>query len=275
MAARAARSPAPTPARPITAPALDTINALGGNDTVNAGGGNDMVNGGTGNDTLNGDDGDDTFTWNANNAGDVAGNSDGRDIVNGGTEGGAGDTFVINGNARCGDLPHLHPRGLGCGRWQHRQQPQRRDRDRRHPGRNTDFANVIAELREIEEIRINGVDPSGAAARSAATPSQVIGDFSGTSLRLNTITIDGNAGDDTVDISALTSDHRIVFRSNGGNDTIIGDAQAAGRDRTAGWRDDGRLHLVHRCQRLHHAHQRYSFDQVQGDGKRSAGRRRR
>ena len=30
------------------------------------------------------------------------------------------------------------------------------------------------------------------------------------------------AGDDTIDISALTSAHRIVFRSNGGNDTIIG-----------------------------------------------------
>jgi Ca2+-binding RTX toxin-like protein len=33
-------------------------------------------------------------------------------------------------------------------------------------------------------------------------------------------------GDDTVDISALTSAHRIVFRSNGGNDTIIGALQA-------------------------------------------------
>ena len=51
---------------------------------------------------------------------------------------------------------------------------------------------------------------------------QVIGDFSGTSLRLNTITIDGDAGDDTIDISALSSAHRIVFRSNGGHDTIIG-----------------------------------------------------
>ena len=51
---------------------------------------------------------------------------------------------------------------------------------------------------------------------------QIIGDFTGTSLALNTITIDGTAGDDTVDISQLTSAHRIVFRSNGGNDTIVG-----------------------------------------------------
>ena len=50
----------------------------------------------------------------------------------------------------------------------------------------------------------------------------MIGDFSQTSLRLNTITIDGEAGDDTIDISALSSAHRIVFKSNGGHDTIIG-----------------------------------------------------
>ena len=34
--------------------------------------------------------------------------TDGRDIVNGGTEGAAGDTFVINGNAAGEDLPYLH-----------------------------------------------------------------------------------------------------------------------------------------------------------------------
>ena len=55
---------------------------------------------------------------------------------------------------------------------------------------------------------------------------QIFGDFAGTSLRLNTITIDGNEGDDTIDISALTSAHRIVFRSNGGNDTIVGTLRA-------------------------------------------------
>ncbi len=86
---------------------------------------------------------------------------------------------------------------------------------------------MIAELSEIEEIRINGVDPSGTGgAAGAGDTFAVFGDFSGTSLRLNTITIDGDAGDDTIDISALTSAHRIVFRSNGGNDTIIGALQA-------------------------------------------------
>ena len=57
---------------------------------------------------------------------------------------------------------------------------------------------------------------------AGADSFEVIGDFSTTSLRLNTITIDGDTGDDTIDISALQSAHRIVFRSNGGNDTILG-----------------------------------------------------
>ena len=57
-------------------------------------------------DTVNGDAGDDTIVWNAN----AAAPTDGRDIVNGGTEGAAGDTFVINGNASGGDLSDLHAR---------------------------------------------------------------------------------------------------------------------------------------------------------------------
>ena len=59
-----------------------------------------------------------------------------------------------------------------------------------------------------------------------ATPSTSSATSTRTSLRLNTITIDGDAGDDTIDISALGSAHRIVFKSNGGNDTIIGTLRA-------------------------------------------------
>ena len=50
----------------------------------------------------------------------------------------------------------------------------------------------------------------------------MIGNFTGTSLNFSTITINGNSGNDTVDISPLTSAHRIVFTSNGGVDTVIG-----------------------------------------------------
>jgi Ca2+-binding RTX toxin-like protein len=55
---------------------------------------------------------------------------------------------------------------------------------------------------------------------------QVFGDFSETSLALNTITIDGSTGDDTIDISALQSAHRIVLRTNGGRDVVVGTLRA-------------------------------------------------
>jgi Ca2+-binding RTX toxin-like protein len=206
-------------------PNNDIINALAGNDTVNGGAGNDTISGGLngiggpGADILNGDAGDDTFIWNANASGDT----DGRDVINGGLEGAAGDTFVINGNASS-EVYRVYTRAA----WDSL------------PGTNLNTLNpateivvmrqvgvapatIIAELREIEEIRINSVDPAGTSGGAGTGDTfEIIGDFSSTSLRLNTITIDGQAGDDTIDISSLGSAHRIVFRSNGGNDTIIG-----------------------------------------------------
>lgn len=166
-------------------------------------------------DTINGDAGDDTIVWNAN----AAAPTDGKDMVNGGTEGAAGDTFSIVGNASAetyriytkAAFAALNPAAVLAAATEI------------VVTRNgTDAASVIAELNEIEEIRINGTDPSGSAGGAGNDNFEIIGDFSTTSLRLNTITIDGAAGDDTVDISALTSAHRIVFRSNGGNDTIVG-----------------------------------------------------
>src|SRR5690606_34328770 len=90
----------------------------------------------------------------------------------------------------------------------------------------TNLASVIAELDNIEEIGVNALDvttPGGAGGgNSGGDQIIVIGDFTATSLDFNTITIEGTAGDDIVDISSLSSAHRIVFKSNGGNDTIIG-----------------------------------------------------
>ena len=152
--------------------------------------------------------------------------TDGRDVVNGGTEGGLGDTFVVTGNASS-ETYSIYTRAA----WD------------ALPGNNTNVLNgateivitrngtnaaaIIAELREIEEIRINSVDPSGTTGGAGPGDTfNIVGDFSTTSLRLNTITIDGEAGDDTIDISSLGSAHRIVFKSNGGNDTIIGALRA-------------------------------------------------
>ena len=170
-------------------------------------------------DTINGGTGDDTINWNAN----AAAPTDGRDIVDGGTEGALGDTFVITGNATS-ETYNIYTLAA----WDAVAGNDLSSFGGRTPEivitrGGTAFANVIAELSEIEEIRINGVDPSGTGGGAGAGDAfAVFGDFSGTSLRLNTITIDGQAGDDTIDISALSSAHRIVFKSNGGNDTIIG-----------------------------------------------------
>ena len=194
----------------------DTINALNGNDTVNGNAGNDTIVGGLGNDTLNGDDGDDTFIWNAN-----AGTTDGRDVINGGTEGAAGDIFVINGNASAETysiftrqawdiLPNNNTNVLNGAT------------EIVVTRGGTDAASIIAELREIEEIRINGIDPQAPGGTAAGDTFTLSGDFSGTSLRPNTIAIVGTAGSDTIDISSLVSSHRVVFQTNGGDDMVVG-----------------------------------------------------
>ncbi|PXW53724.1 peptidase M10/serralysin-like protein [Methylobacterium sp. B4] len=90
----------------------------------------------------------------------------------------------------------------------------------------TGAAAIVAELDNIEEIRVNTLQVTSPGGQSGGTNGgdtiQVIGSFTGTSLNFSTITIDGSSGDDTVDMTALASAHRIVFRSNGGHDTIVG-----------------------------------------------------
>ena len=195
----------------------DTINALAGNDTVNGNAGNDTIVGGLGNDTLNGNDGDDTFIWNAN----AAAPTDGRDVINGGTEGAAGDIFVINGNASAETysiftrlawdiLPNNNTNVLNAAT------------EIVVTRGGTDAASIIAELREIEEIRINGIDPQAPGGTAAGDTFTLSGDFSGTSLRPNTIAIVGTAASDTIDISSLVSSHRVVFQTNGGDDMVVG-----------------------------------------------------
>ena len=172
------------------------------------------ASGNLGVDTVNGDAGDDTIVWNAN----PAAPTDGRDLVDGGTEGTAGDTFVINGNTSA-EAYRVYTRAAalaaGIGGLD-------ADTEIVVTRNGTNTASVIAELDEIEEIRINGVDPSASGGLAAGDTFELIGDFSATSLRPNTITIEGSDANDTIDISALTSSHRVVFNANGGNDTIVG-----------------------------------------------------
>ncbi len=196
---------------------------------------NSTITGAQGNDIVLAGAGDDTIVWNANSNG----NTDGRDFIDGGTNGLTGDTFVLNGRANTAERFDIYTRaeflalanaasllgslGLNV------------DTEivitRSTSGQNGSVT-IVAELDNIEEIRINtldvtannggGLDQGNVAGDAVA----VHGDFTTTSLKYSTITIEGSNGNDTVDISDLRSAHRIVFRSNGGNDTIVGPLRA-------------------------------------------------
>ncbi len=204
----------------------DTLNGGGGADelfggagadTLNGNGGADDLFGGAGDDIVNGNAGNDTITWNV---------GDGRDVVNGGGNGGAGDAMEILGDDLVAETfrvvavtdagnPTVAAFIAAFG-------PFAGGTEIVITRNDGGGEAVIAELNNIEELAINAVaTPAGGGAAGGDTVL-VVGDFTGTSLALATITINGTDGDDTVDISQLSSAHRIVFRSNGGNDTVVG-----------------------------------------------------
>ncbi|TCM71149.1 peroxidase family protein, partial [Rhizobium sp. BK068] len=212
----------------------DTLNGGNGNDSLNGGAGadtldggndNDALNGGAGNDTIAGGAGDDTISWSATSllGFDIA--TDGRDVINGGTEGTVGDTVVINGSASTETYRiYTHDAAVTAGVVAATNAAEIVITRTVQPPIGGVQTSVIAELSEIEEIRINTTTVTTTPTPGTANGDtvQLIGNFASTSLNLNTVHIDGSAGDDTVDISSLTSAHRIVFTSNGGHDTIVG-----------------------------------------------------
>lgn len=73
---------------------------------------------------------------------------------------------------------------------------------------------TVALLSNTEEIVIDG--------KGGGDTFTVHGDFTDTNLSYNTITLEGSAAGETIDITGLASAHRIYFRSGGGDDRIIG-----------------------------------------------------
>jgi Ca2+-binding RTX toxin-like protein len=204
---------------------VGTGNSL--NNVIFGGANSDTLNGGAGDDNLIGGLGADTFIQNASDTG--------RDIVNGGA---GTDTYILNGTSAAENFV-IYTRleaiaaGFGAGL-----------------GATTEIvvtravgagvAAVVAELIDIQEIHIQTNHNAGLAGlagslANAASPGlttnagggggdniRVVGDFTQTTLAYNTITIDGSNSNDTVNISGLTSDHRIVFNTAGGADSVIG-----------------------------------------------------
>lgn len=169
--------------------AATTFQGNGGDDLIIAGAGDDTIDGGTGNDEI---------IWQVGH---------GRDLVNGGAN---TDTMVINGDGS-DDVFRVYSRAAALAAGITGLNAATEIVITRNGTAN---AQVIAELDNIEEIIIN----TGAGNDSVTA----VGNFNPTSLNFNTITINGDGGNDTVDVSTLQSAHRILFRSNGGNDTIVG-----------------------------------------------------
>ena len=178
-------------------------------DTLNGGADSDLLIGGTGNDTVNGGDGDDFI---------FQGSTDGRDLIDGGA---GSDTYILTGTAAAETFRiYTRAEALLAGIT--------------NIAGNTEIvitrngannASIIAQLDNVEEIKINtlltsanngnGVVDSGAAGAgpSGGTGDTVvvIGDFTQTSLAYSTIRVEGSNANDTIDISGLTSAHRVVF----------------------------------------------------------------
>ncbi|MBU9698758.1 heme peroxidase [Rhodobacteraceae bacterium HSP-20] len=202
----------------------NTINGTASAETLTGTAGDDVISGLRGNDTINAGAGDDTINWNANL---VFTATDGRDVV----DGGAGiDTIQIVTRALAGETYRIYTReaAIAAGIT-----PANANTEIIITRDGTTTASSILHLDNIEEIVITGplggtvgvtAPTNGAPTGGTANGDTVIviGDFSTTSLALNTITINGSDQDDLVDITALDSAHRIVFRTAGGNDVVVG-----------------------------------------------------
>lgn len=204
-----------------TGPAIIFGSADG--ETIVGSNGNDVIIGGAGDDTLNGYDlgdgdddtvppqaDDDTFIWQPGH---------GSDTINGGGEGVGGDLFQIIGNGEA-ETYRIYTYDEAVARIGFAGSDESEIVVTRQVAGEAET--IIAELTEIEEIVVNGGGVS-ASGQFGGDTVEMYGSFDvATSLRPDTITVIGSNGDDTVDISSLLSNHRIVFRGAGGSDTIIG-----------------------------------------------------
>ena len=223
--------------------ANDTVTTGSGNDTLFGQGGNDALNGGTGSDTLNGGGGNDSVSGGGDDdvisytvtTGLGGALTSGRDFVDGGTNGtAAGDRFILTGTAAA-ETFRIYTRSAAVALGVATNAQLNTNTEIVVTRNGTNNASIIAELDNVEEITINTVDftandgnglPNGTVIGGDTV--NIFGDFTApnTSLNFSTITINGSTANDTVDISGLTSEHRIVFNSGGGADTLVGAPRA-------------------------------------------------
>ena len=195
------------------------IFGLAGGDTLIGGTASDILVGGAGNDAIDGGEGND-FIY-------QIGASDGRDFI----DGGAGtDTYVLMG-AQGAETFRIYTRDAWLAVAGNNAASLNTNTEIVITRGGTDNNAIIAELDNIEEIKVNALNTTANNGNNAVAPDGgtsggdtilVIGDFRSTSLDYNTIRVEGTGDNDTIDITGLESAHRVVFDSNGGSDTIIG-----------------------------------------------------
>lgn len=180
---------------------IDLIEGDAGNDLLFGGGGNDELRGGAGEDLLVGGQGNDTVFGGGGDDTMVRSVGDGRDQMDGGD---GHDTVHIIGDSSTENYAiytaiAAQDAGIATGGAEIVIQ------------RNGE---TVALLSNTEEIVIDG--------KGGGDTFTVHGDFTDTNLSYNTITLEGSAAGETIDITGLASAHRIYFRSGGGEDRIIG-----------------------------------------------------
>ncbi|MCQ1766605.1 VCBS domain-containing protein [Neorhizobium galegae] len=176
----------------------DHVEGGGGADELYGEDGDDTLIGGKGNDTINGGDGNDTIQWSV---------GDGLDVIDGGTEPAGGrDLLRVVGSSASEQYAIWSVAAYNAA----------------HPGAPyAGLAEILltvngvlaAEVNEIEDIVVQG----GGGADTLA----VNGSFAGTSLLTSTITYEGGEGDETFDVSELTSGHSVVVKGAGGADVLV------------------------------------------------------
>ena len=189
---------------------------MNGADTLYGGDGSDILVGGFGNDTIFGGAGNDFIFHNSDETG--------RDIIDGGD---GTDYYILAGQAGA-ETFRIYTRAAALAAGITNVAANTEIVITRN---GTNNGSIIAQLDNIEEIKINTLNSTANNGNNATAPDGgnsdgdtiiVIGDFTQTSLDYNTIRVSGSSGNDTVDITGLESDHRLVFNSNGGTDTILG-----------------------------------------------------
>ena len=196
----------------------DTLTGSAVANILSGGAGTDAINGGAGNDIIDGGADNDTITQLS---------TDGRDFIDGGAN---LDTYQLNGVVAA-ETFNIYTRAAFLGIPANAAVVLNPNTEIVVTRNGTGGANIIAELDNIEEITVNTLNttinsaiPNGVleSGVNGGDTINVFGDFTQTSLDYNTITINGTGATDTVNISDLTSAHRIVFNGNGGFDNVIG-----------------------------------------------------